>query len=146
MALTGLKALDSTVEKTNLWLKDIMQELGTDDRHRAYLALSAVLHALRDRLPVIEAAHLSAQLPMLIRGIYFDGWDPSHEPIKLDRNSFLQYVRDYFRSEPGLDAEIVVRAVFKVISQRIGSGEINEVKNILPKDLRQLWEPSRVQA
>ncbi len=72
MATTGLKAFDTTVEKTNLWLKEIMAEMGTNDRHRAYLALSAVLHALRDRLPMEEAIQLGAQLPMLIRGLFYE--------------------------------------------------------------------------
>jgi uncharacterized protein (DUF2267 family) len=143
---TGLKTFDTTVEKANIWLHEIMKETGTQDRHRAYLALSSVLHALRDRLTVDETAHLGAQLPMLIRGLYYEGWDPSCEPIKHDRDSFLQYVRMHFREEPDLDAECIARAVFKVISKRIDEGEIREVKNILPKGLRQLWEPNPAQA
>lgn len=142
MANTGLKALDTTVEKTNLWLKEIMQALNTDDRHRAYLALSAVLHALRDRLMTDEAIHLGAQLPMLIRGLYYEGWNPGCQPVKHDQESFLQFIRDRFNAEPYLDAEAIARAVFKVLSKRIDEGEIREVKTVLPKDLRQLWEPA----
>jgi len=142
---SGLRAFDATIEKTNIWLKEIMKEMGTDDRHRAYLALSAVLHALRDRLPADEAIHLGAQLPMLIRGLFYEGWDPGCQPIKHDRDSFLQYIRNRFRSEPGIDADCVVRAVFKVISQRVDEGEIKDVKNVLPRDLRQLWEPNPAQ-
>jgi len=76
MAMTGLKAFDTTIEKTNIWLKEIMQEMNTEDRHRAYNALSSVLHALRDRMPVDEVVQLGAQLPMLVRGFYYEGWDP----------------------------------------------------------------------
>jgi uncharacterized protein (DUF2267 family) len=42
-----------------------------------------MLHALRDRLPPEIAVHLSAQLPMLVRGIYYEGWkadERSHGP------------------------------------------------------------------
>jgi len=141
MAATGLKAFDTTVEKTNIWLKEIMEDMGTEDRHRAYLALTAVLHALRDRLPVNEAVHLGAQFPMLIRGLYYEGWDPGRQPIKHDRESFLQYVQNHFRTEPSLDADCMVRAVLKVISNRIAEGEIKNVMGVLPKDLRELWEP-----
>ncbi len=146
MPATGLKAFDTTIEKANIWLKLIMEELNTDDRHRAYLALSAVIHALRDRLPASEAIDLGAQLPMLIRGLYYEGWDPGCQPIKHDRDSFLQYIRDRFRAEPQLDAERIARSVFKVIARQVDQGEISDIKNILPKDLRQLWEPSPAQA
>lgn len=146
MPTSGLKAFDTTIEKTNIWLKGIMREMGTDDRHRAYLALSAVLHALRDRLPADEVIQLGAQLPMLIRGLYYEGWDPGCQPVKHDVNSFLQFIRDRFRAEPDVDADCVARAVFKVISQRVAEGEINDIKNLLPKYLRQLWEPNPEQA
>jgi uncharacterized protein (DUF2267 family) len=75
MSATGLDVFDQTLQKTNIWLKEIMDDLGPD-RQRAYHALRAVLHTLRDRLTVEEAAHLSAQLPLLVRGIYFEGWHP----------------------------------------------------------------------
>jgi uncharacterized protein (DUF2267 family) len=50
MSLTGLEVFDETLHKTNTWLKEIEQELGPG-RRRAYQALRAVLHCLRDRLP-----------------------------------------------------------------------------------------------
>ena len=74
--MTGLDVFDTTVHKTHVWLNDIMQELGWEDRHKAYLGLRTTLHALRDRLTVEETAQLAAQLPMLIRGLYYEGWDP----------------------------------------------------------------------
>jgi len=76
MSQTGVAAFDSTIQTTNVWLHDIMERLGWQDRHRAYHALRAVLHALRDRLPVDQAAALGAQLPMLVRGFYYEGWHP----------------------------------------------------------------------
>ena len=70
MSQTGLSAFDSTIHTTNVWLQEVMERLGWQDRHRAYLALRAVLHALRDRLTVEEVAPSGAQLPMLMRGFY----------------------------------------------------------------------------
>jgi hypothetical protein len=46
MSTTGLEVLDTTAHRTNRWLNDVMEALGTDDRHQAYLALRAALHAL----------------------------------------------------------------------------------------------------
>ena len=97
MSATGLEVFDQTLQKTNIWLKEIMEHLGPD-RQRAYHALRAVLHTLRDRLTVEEAAHLSAQLPLLIRGIYFEGWHPAHKPTKeRTREEFLEQVEARLR-------------------------------------------------
>jgi uncharacterized protein (DUF2267 family) len=51
MSATGPEVFDRNLHKTHTW-----EALGTEDRHRAYMALRAVLHALRDRLTVEEVA------------------------------------------------------------------------------------------
>ena len=73
MSVDTIGAIESTVHLTNLWLQELMEELGWRDRQRAYHALRVVLHALRDRLTVAEAVDLGAQLPML----QFPGCDRS---------------------------------------------------------------------
>src|SRR3982074_2193807 len=95
MADTGFSSFNTTVEKTNLILRQIEETYGwpKERRNQSYAALRAVLHALRDRLTVDEAAHLSARLPMLVRGIYYDGWDPSRVPKKMHRDDFLDQIR-----------------------------------------------------
>jgi uncharacterized protein (DUF2267 family) len=92
------------LEKTNGVLKRIEENYGwpKERRNQSYDGLRTVLHALRDRLTVEEAAQLSAQLPMLIRGIYFEGWDPAKVPMKMHRNDFLERINAEFRHEvPG---------------------------------------------
>jgi uncharacterized protein (DUF2267 family) len=69
MSFTGLPIFDETVQLSNVWLNELMDELDWDDKKRAYRVLRATLHALRDRLTPHEAAHLGAQLPMLIRSL-----------------------------------------------------------------------------
>ena len=117
MSFTGLDVFDRTLQITNIWLKELMEKLGTEDRHRAYLALRATLHALRDRLPVVEAADLAAQLPMLVRGFYYEGYRPADKPLKeRHKEEFLAHVRDQFRKDPDVDPEAIVRAVFELPS------------------------------
>jgi uncharacterized protein (DUF2267 family) len=142
--MTGLEVFDSTIHKTHQWLNDIATELAWGDRHTAYIALRAALHALRDRLTVEEAVHLGAQLPMLIRGLYYEGWKPSRKPIKWHKPEFLACIRDGFRGREEPDPEAVARAVFTVLARHVSAGEIKDVKHILPKRLRELWPEVRV--
>lgn len=102
MSSTGLRTFDSTLQTTNVWLDELMKELGWQERQRAYHALRAVLHTLRDRLPVDEAAHLAAQLPMLIRGIYYEGWHPADKPLKQrNKEQFLAHIAGEFSRDTG---------------------------------------------
>jgi len=141
MQSTGVSALDTTIQKTNTWLKEVMDEIGSSDRQQAYLALRYVLQTLRDRLTVGEATDLGAQLPMLIRGFYYEGWNPSGKPIKFDKDGFLSSIREQFVSAPirASDAEEMTQAVFRVLDKHVSDGEIEDVKAILPQDLQDFW-------
>lgn len=141
MAATGLDVFDQTLQQSNIWLNDIGNELHRDDVHTAYLALRATLHALRDNLTIDEAADLAAQLPMLIRGIYFDGWNPAIVPV-LDRSrtAFLDRIeRAMGRAQPDFPAELAARAVLRTLSAQVSRGEIDEVRNTLTEEIRELW-------
>ena len=140
MSIMGLDVFDRTVHKTNNWLKELMEVLGWHDRHKAYLALRITLHALRDRLTVEEVAQLAAQLPMLIRGFYYEGWDPTGKPLKeRSKEEFLTRIEEYFSSDDPVDPEQVARAVFTVLSNRVTEGEIEDVKHVLPAEIEDLW-------
>ncbi|MHB9029244.1 MAG: DUF2267 domain-containing protein [Candidatus Latescibacterota bacterium] len=141
MSTTGLDVFDTTLQKSNNWLKELQQELNWgDDRHRAYLALRSTLHALRDRLTPEEAVQLGAQFPMLIRGVYYDGWKMADTPQKIrNKNEFLSRIRHDFYNDPEIDPEQIVRAVFSLLSRKVSEGEIEDVRGIMPKELQDLW-------
>jgi uncharacterized protein (DUF2267 family) len=140
MSTTGLDVFDRTVQKTNSWLHDLMQVLQWADKHKAYLALRATLHALRDRLTVEETAQLGAQLPMLVRGFYYEGWDPTDKPLRVrDKEQFLAGIEQQFKDDDSVDPGVVARAVFFVIEDRVSQGEIEDVKQVLPAEMRDLW-------
>ena len=137
---TGLDVFDKTLETTNNWLKDMMFELGVEDRHKTYEALKAVLHNLRDRLNPGEASDLGAQLPLLIRGMYYEGWNPSQTPVKIrNEQEFLSGIKDRLPPKPALDTERVARAVFKLLAHRVSEGEVQDIKDMLPKEIAGLW-------
>jgi uncharacterized protein (DUF2267 family) len=140
MSATGLDVFDRTLQVTNVWLDDVMQELGWSSRAKGYHALRAVLHALRDRLPVNDAAHLSAQLPLLVRGIFFDGWHPAKTPVKeRTRDQFLVHVTEGFLFDPEADSRTIAAAVLKVLSKHVTGGEVDKIKHVLPEPIRELW-------
>ena len=140
MSTTGLDVFDTTVQKTNSWLKDIMHEMDWQERRKAYQALRSTLHALRDRLTVDEVAQLAAQLPMLVRGFYYEGWDPTGKPFKVrDLEGFLATIALEFRGDDEVDPDQVARAVFTVLARRITQGELEDIAGLLPKEVRRLW-------
>jgi len=148
MSATGLEVFDTTLQKTNSWLRDLMRVLPTQDRHTAYIALRATLHALRDRLTVQEVAQLGAQLPMLIRGLYYEGWNPSGKPLRVrHKEQFLAHIEEQYRGSGRFDdltdPERMAQAVFTVLAEHISAGEIEDVKHILPAELRALWPSTR---
>jgi uncharacterized protein (DUF2267 family) len=139
MTTTGLEVFDETVHKTNRWLKEIEEVLGSD-RHQAYQALRAVLHCLRDRLTVNEAAQLGDQLPMLVRGIYYEAWHPVGKPEKVwSRDEFLSRISAHFSRARPINAEHAARAVFQVLENHVSAGEIREVMEEPPREIRSLW-------
>src|SRR5262245_9160512 len=140
MSATGLEVFDTTVNQTNSWLNEVLEVAGWRDRHKAYLAMRATLHALRDRLTVEEVAQLAAQLPMLMRGFYYEGWDPTRKPRKERQlEPFLARSTEGFRGGDPVDPERVARAVFTVLAMRVTQGEIEDVKHIIPAEIRELW-------
>lgn len=140
MTTTGLAVFDDTIQKTNIWLKDITEEIGPD-RQRAYDVLRAVLQTVRDRLTIDEAAHLAAQLPMLVRGMYFEGWHPADNPMKelRSRKEFVAKVNERLQFTRPTDPEDAIRAVFRILQKRITEGEIADVRQMLPQDLEPFW-------
>jgi len=143
---TGLDVFDKTVQESNLWLKDIMDRLGTGDRHRAYSILRGVLHGLRDRIGSESAAHLGAQLPMLLRGVFYEGWDPTGKPTK-ERHAmaFLSRIGREMPCADTVEVEEGVRAVLDVLSKHVDRGEAVKLAAMLPLELRQFW-PSFIQS
>jgi len=107
MSFTGVDGLDRSIGKANAWLADIEAGFGTSDRRLAYRVLRAWLHNLRDRLSVEVAAHFAAQLPELLRGVFFDGWTPSRVPQKYDR---ADYVTRFAREARVHDSDVAKAA------------------------------------
>lgn len=126
--------------ETASWVHDISLNMRAPERPDWGLkALRAVLHTIRDRTTVQEVFHLSSQLPVLVRGIYFEGYTPQNKPLKMGADEFLKTVNH--RLGPGVEvpAGEAVRAVLAVLYERISEGELADIRGLMPKDLQQLW-------
>ncbi|BCB77635.1 DUF2267 domain-containing protein [Phytohabitans flavus] len=128
--------LGDTIEKTDVLLKDIESELGLPKERRdlSYKAMRAVLHALRDRLGVEESAQLAAQLPTLVRGAYYEGWQPETVPVKMSREEWLQRVYVECPLDVKGGTPRLVQAVLGSLSRHVTRGEWDDVRASLPDD------------
>jgi uncharacterized protein (DUF2267 family) len=137
---TGFESIDHTVQQTHLWVNELDEILGWDDKPRSYRLLRAVLQTLRDWLPVNEAADLGAQLPTLLRGVYYEHWRPATTPVKpRTLDDFLMRIDEAFRNDRLNVLPDAVSCVFDLLAAKISAGEIADVRHALPADLRELW-------
>jgi uncharacterized protein (DUF2267 family) len=129
-----LDVIDRTVAKTYEWLQKVAERDEFDDVHRAYHVLRAVLHALRDRVEPNVAAHVAAQLPLLVRGIFYEGWDPAKTPMRMSLAEFLARVEKEAGLKGTSEAEEAARAVMAVCWDELGEGIMGHLISVLPSD------------
>jgi len=142
MMKTEISALNHTLEETEAWLEDLVERGPFENEKQAYSHLRAVLHSLRDRLTVEEAVHLAAQVPMLVRGFYYEGWRPALAPNEeQDRSEFFDIIRESLDAQAATDQDLQAstRAVFDLLAARLPEGQINHVRTQLPEELQGLW-------
>jgi uncharacterized protein (DUF2267 family) len=140
---TGLDVFDRGIQKSNLWLKALERRLGREDRRYAYRVLRGYFHVLRDRLTVDEAAQLTAQLPHLLRGVFYEGWDPSRTPETYrDRETFLLRLAEAATLAGPTEASVAAEAATDVLAEQISAGEVQDVLHVLPHAIRQVLRPS----
>jgi uncharacterized protein (DUF2267 family) len=131
MSALGIESIEHTVELSHKGINDLDARLGWHDKHRRLLR--TVLQALRDWLSVNAAANFGAELPELLRGIYYERWRPVATPVKQRRKAdFISRVDRAFKTDPILFASETVTAVFELLSNNITAGEIEHVFG-LPK-------------
>jgi uncharacterized protein (DUF2267 family) len=103
--------------------------------------LRAFLHAVRDHLSVDESAQLAAQLPIFVRGVFYEGWDPSDVPKRArDIDSFLQRIAGEALLAGETEASLAAAAASRV-SRHVSAGEVASVLHVLPEHLRELLNP-----
>ena len=139
MSANGLEVFDKTLQTTHIWLDEVMAAIGPD-RQVAWKVLTTVLRKLRDRLPVETAAHLSAELPLLIRGAFYDQYQPARQPSRCrNMEEFAAEVAEWLTDTRPVDPRLAVATVFAVLSHHIPEGQIDKVRDSLPQEIRDFW-------
>lgn len=138
MPHTSVAGLNHAAEQAQQWVNELANELECSNQD-AFRLLRSVLHTLRDWLSPEEMADLSSQLPTLIRGIYFEGWNPAEPAWERTKRDFVLRVRNSFGYEQELDVDKAIAAVFRLLDRHISHGEIVQVRNSMKKSLRHLW-------
>ncbi len=142
-SMTEAHVLDSTVASGRLWLHELMAklELPEEDAGRGLHALRAGLHAIRDRLPAAEVVDLGAQLPALIRGIYYEGWRLGNDPSRIhNREDLLDRVGRELQQDKRFAPIAVLKAVIEILKEHVSEGEIADVVSTLPRSIAELWK------
>ena len=139
--MTGSPALFAkSFEAAQRWINELMRDLRVDDPQVAYRALRATLHALRDRLTPEEAVDLGAQLPTLVRGIYYEGWRPAATPQRSRHpQEFFDRVGRELVAERDPSPQAATRSVFRLLAGHVTEGEVADIVGMLPEPLRELW-------
>lgn len=144
MSAAGLESIDHTVVLTRAWIDELDTSLGWCNKHRSYRLLQAVLRTLRDWLPPHEVAPFGAELPQLLRGVYYDGWRPAAAPMRRRGDvDFMAAARDTFASEACDLSPETVAAVFLLLTDKLSGDAGEAVHGALPVEMRSLWPLAR---
>ena len=138
---TVSQEIDTCVQATQNWINDLMWRLGWHDRERVYKALLSTLHAIRDSLGDREAIYLGAQLPALLRGLYYEGWHPGRRARtgSRARSAFLERIHECVQRDPAIEPEAVASCVMAQLADRLPPAELENAKAATPKLLHSLW-------
>lgn len=141
-----LDRFEQTLKESNEWLKDISLSLQLNEPEESYAALRAVLHALRNCLDLDAALKFGDKLPLLFKGLYYEGWHPEQNVNTVPATkSFEEHVESLMNyGKKKMDARRVIDAVFGVLSGKLRERDIEEIAFLLPGELAGLWKQSVV--
>jgi uncharacterized protein (DUF2267 family) len=138
--IENIKSIQKTIQTTSRYLKLMMETGEFKNQNDAFVLLRACLKALRDRLGPGEAVHLGGQLPALLRGFYFEGWDYTVKQKKARTTSeFLQEISNHLNGHEEIDLARAVPIAMKVTLDMIDQGEAVQILHSIPKEIRDLY-------
>ena len=128
-----------TTHKSQLWINEMQKELKWLNGDSLYHLLRAVLQSLRDQMSVHEAAHFSAQLPLILRGAFYEGWNPHTEQLRgVTKDDFIAAVKGRLGQAgmPKFELEDGVLTALNVIKNHISAGEMEDLVSQVEPSLK----------
>ncbi|MCW3004416.1 MAG: hypothetical protein JWQ20_3714 [Conexibacter sp.] len=142
MTVASVNSVERTVHKTNEWLKELTEELGNEERDDAWRILRGFLPVLRDRLTLDEGAQLAAELTPLVRGVFYEGFDPGRQPEKIRQpEAFVARIGEQTEIDDPEEAALAAVAVMNVMARHIAEGELDDILSQLPQPIRDVLQP-----
>jgi uncharacterized protein (DUF2267 family) len=136
----GLEIIDHAAQTTHEWVGELAGRLDWASKRSALRLLRVTMHQIRDHLQVDALAQFSAQLPLLIRGMFFEGWVPKRTPSKIrSADAFVSAIEDQLGDTDDYRGREDIVYVFLLLNARLSAGEIEDVRACLPADIRGLW-------
>jgi uncharacterized protein (DUF2267 family) len=141
-----VNAFDKHCQEANRFIKDLALQLGTpDDTDHAIRILRCVFKALRRRIIPDESLHIISQLPLILKGLYVDGWD-INEPLSEAKtfDEFLFDIRNNTETNAGIDfandelARKKITIVFSALKEFVSEGELDHIRDELPKEIAEI--------
>ena len=135
-----IHVFERTTHEAHEWVNDLAGRTGWHNEREVLRLMRVVLCKIRDHLPVNEMAQFSAQLPLILRGMFFEGWQPKLTPVH------ERHAADFIADIDSKIGDVIeyqglpdIKAVFNVINAQISRGEVEDVRACLPQELRDLW-------
>jgi uncharacterized protein (DUF2267 family) len=133
--------------KGNEILNRISEELKVS-RDSAFLILCAVLHTTRNHLSMEESLKLLSHLPMALKGIYVNNWNPFHSANRIYHvKQLLDEVRGYDKKfqwdDFGNDETAIkkIKTVYKILRSYMLPGDTQDIMYTMPSDLNEfIWD------
>jgi uncharacterized protein (DUF2267 family) len=129
------------------FLKEYAKEMNmAKDTDRAGHIFTAIMHALRDILPLEESLQFNAQLPKFLKAVYLNGWNIKKKKLNIKHmDQFLDLVRTHDWPAEVTDfeyndeiAERYVDTTFIYLLKYISLDEMEDIRSGLPKDLKSM--------
>lgn len=134
-----VSSLENTLQRSYEWLNELTEFGHFRDTNQAYSILRVVLHSIRDRLPVDLSLHFASQLPMLLGGVYINGWNPSSTARAKKIDDFIQEI---YHEERNLEVnpKESLRSTLQFLRQKLDPGLIEKVIQSFPANFQKLWQ------
>lgn len=135
-----IHVFERTTHEAHEWVNELAGRTGWTSERDVLRLLRVVLTKIRDHLLVDEMAQFAAQLPIVLRGMFYEGWQPKKTPIH-ERHAadFVADIETKIKDVADYAGPADIKAVFNLLNARLSRGEIEDVRACLPTELREMW-------